>query len=374
MKRIHLILVGLLLWAGGYAQELEKFKEDGKWGFRDVAGNVVVPAKYDEAGDFSEGLAPVMLIKENKMLGVVINTRPSWGYIDKTGKEVIPLKYTHAESFSGGFARVDYDFIDKTGTEIFKPVLEPYLKQTDRLLKKGKSGLFNQEWNLKKSAKVAKRDGSFNVKSPYLIVTTKREILKYSENNIDVQMMNRVKTLIVKEDLYIYRNYQTGDYSSNNITIKSYGTTLLYFDMETKKYLGRDFVEPAWLPTYFKGTQATTFGYSEYFPLEEVVKMIESRLVAPIVSADHPVAPLATIKVIRLKSMLGAVGPYQVYINDEFVGLVKNGEILEIPVFTSHNVVIVADGIGPFEGNFTVDLEKGGYAEVYVKARKFVEK
>lgn len=376
MKIIHIVLIGLLLCAGLYAQELEKFSEAGKYGFRDEVGNVVVPAKYDKIGDFSEGLAPVMLIKEDKMLGVVLSTNQKWGYIDKTGVEVIPLKYNRAGSFSGGFARVDDDFIDKTGTEIFKPVLEPYLKQTNRLLRKCKSGMFNSEWNLKKSAKIAKRDGSFQVKSPYLIVTG-REILKYSENNIDVQMMNQVKTLIVKTDLYTVRRYQsTGVGGYSTIEKRSYGTTLIYFDMENQKYLGRDFIEPAWLPTSYTGNEATSFGHSDGFPLYEVVQKVESRLGTPTVSTapQSSLAPLATIKVIRRKSMLGAVGPYQVFINDIFVGLVKNGGTLEIPVLTSHNVVTVADGIGPFEGNFTVDLEKGEYAEVYVKARKFVKK
>jgi len=377
MKRIHIALIGLLLCTSLYAQELEKFREGQKFGFRDAAGNVIVPAKYDDVGDFSEGLAPVMILKEEKMLGVVLSTSPIWGYIDKTGKEAIPLKYTtHVGSFSGGLARVGDDFIDKTGVEIFQPVLDPYLKQANSFLKKVKSGLLNQNWDLKESVKLAKREGSFNVKSPYLIVSTRAaiEILNYSENNIDPQMMNRVKTLIFKEDMGIYRDYQEeGSAAGRTIRISSYGTTLLYFDMENKQYLGRDFIEPAWLPTFFKDTRNLSV-HQDFFPIEEAVQKVESRLGTRAISADQSLVPLATIKVIRRKSMLGAVVPYQVFINDKFVGLVNNGKTLEIPVFTSHNVVTVGDGIGPFEGNFTVDLEKGGSAEVYVKARKFVEK
>ena len=376
MKRIQITLISLLLCAGLYAQELEKFSEGGKYGFRYANGEVVVPAKYDEVGNFSEGLAPVMLIKEDKMLGVVLSTSPKWGYIDKTGEEVIPLKYDSAGSFSGGLARVGDDFIDKTGAETFMPVLEPYMKQANNLLKKVKSGLFNESWDIKKSAEVAKREASFNVKSPYLIVSTKEaiEILNYSENNIDPQMMSRVKTLIFKEDLSIYRNYQEeGSSVGRTIQISSYGTTLLYFDMDNEKYLGRDFIEPAWLPTHFKDIQTNLAGHRDSFPIEEAVQKVESRLETPTVSVDQTLAPLAIIKVVRRKSMLGAIGSYQVFINDKFVGLVGNGKTLEIPVFSSHNVVTVADGIGFFEGNFTVDLEKGGSAEVYVKARKFVK-
>ena len=82
----------------------------------------------------------------------------------------------------------------------------------------------------------------------------------------------------------------------------------------------------------------------------------------------------ATIKVIRRKSMLGAVVPYQVYINSKHVGNVKNGGTLEIPVHTSHNVVTASDGVGFFESSSTVVLEEGGGAEVYVKARQFINK
>ena len=48
---------------------------------------------YEDAKDFSDGLAPV------KMNG-------KWGYIDETGKTVIDFKYDYAGSFSEGVALV----------------------------------------------------------------------------------------------------------------------------------------------------------------------------------------------------------------------------------------------------------------------------
>ncbi|MDR1055578.1 MAG: hypothetical protein LBL90_07115 [Prevotellaceae bacterium] len=42
MKRINLILAGMLLCAGLYGQELIKFSENGKYGFCDAEGNVLV--------------------------------------------------------------------------------------------------------------------------------------------------------------------------------------------------------------------------------------------------------------------------------------------------------------------------------------------
>jgi len=81
-----------------------------KWGFIDNLGKEVIPLIYDGGvGDFSEGLARV---KSNGKLG----------FIDKIGKEIIPLKYDATSLFSGGMAMVKQNgkvgFIDKTGKEL----------------------------------------------------------------------------------------------------------------------------------------------------------------------------------------------------------------------------------------------------------------
>jgi hypothetical protein len=77
---------------------------NGKWGYIDTKGNEVVPCKYDDIGEFSEGLAAV---KEGD----------KWRYVDKTGKTILKLdkKYQTVNEFSEGLAHVGYDFIDKTG-------------------------------------------------------------------------------------------------------------------------------------------------------------------------------------------------------------------------------------------------------------------
>ena len=202
MKKIQITLLGLLLCASGFAQGVEAFSEDQKWGFRDSSGSVVVSPKYDEVYIFSEGLITVRL-------------NGKWGFVDETGNEVIPPKYENSSSFFNGVARVSLNdkwfYIDKTGEEVTI-------------------------------------DDPLSLKTP------------------------------------------------------------------------------------------------------------------------------ATIKIIRRKSMLGAVVPYSVYVNDKNVGSIKNGGTLEIQVHTSHNVVTAGDGIGVFETNSTVDLEEGGKAEVYVKARRFINK
>ncbi len=88
-----------------------RLKEGDKYGYNlESTGEIVIPLKYDNAYDFSEGLA-------------IVKLNGKYGFIDKTGKEVIPLKYDNADSFREGLAWVElngkYSFIDKTGKEVF---------------------------------------------------------------------------------------------------------------------------------------------------------------------------------------------------------------------------------------------------------------
>lgn len=79
---------------------------DYKWGFIDKTGKEVIPFNYNDARNFTEGLA-----------AVEINFK--WGFIDKAGKIIIPLQYVQTWSFSEGLAQVRLNnkigFINKTG-------------------------------------------------------------------------------------------------------------------------------------------------------------------------------------------------------------------------------------------------------------------
>lgn len=70
-----------------------------------------IPCQYDSAYPFNGGLARV--IKDGKT-----------GYVDQTGKLVIPFLYEEGEDFSDGFAYVkkgeNYFYINKTGVNQFK--------------------------------------------------------------------------------------------------------------------------------------------------------------------------------------------------------------------------------------------------------------
>lgn len=65
--------------------------KNSKYGYIDKNGKFVIKAKYDNATEFSEGLARVG--KDGK-----------YGFVDVNGKEVIPLNYTTASNFNYGYA------------------------------------------------------------------------------------------------------------------------------------------------------------------------------------------------------------------------------------------------------------------------------
>ena len=62
-------------------------KKDGKWGFIDKDGKVIIEPQYAEAHSFSNGYAAVK--KDGK-----------WGFIDKSGKLVIEAEFSDVRDFN----------------------------------------------------------------------------------------------------------------------------------------------------------------------------------------------------------------------------------------------------------------------------------
>ena len=114
-----------------FTEGLAAVQKQGAWGFIDTNGRVVIEPQFVTVGFFSDGLATF----SDKQ-------RPDKeGYIDKTGKVVIQPQFDVAEGFRNGVARVgfftlkgrllnqfadvglesDYKFIDRTGKIVPEP-------------------------------------------------------------------------------------------------------------------------------------------------------------------------------------------------------------------------------------------------------------
>ena len=95
--------------AGAFSEGRAAVKVNGKWGYIDEAGNVVIQPSYDFTLRFNEGLSSV---QKGGM----------WGYINKNGEEVVPLKYKATGYFNNGLASVllgdKWGYVDATNKTV----------------------------------------------------------------------------------------------------------------------------------------------------------------------------------------------------------------------------------------------------------------
>ena len=340
MKRVYFVLISLLIWANGYAQELSSFKEDGKYGFRDSNGKTVIPAIYKWAKEFSEDLAAVTL--DNKMGyidkngNVVIPLKYTYahdfseglaaveldnkyGFIDKNGNVVIPLKYTNARGFSEGLAVVEldnkYGFIDKSGNVVIQPrYIHAYdfsggwakvellrvdgrekwvyvdktgeLEYTSLKMKPIWENLLRFHIKQINNYRLSPVNyGSFEIKRPYLLVSAESDqredisFVRYSGNTFNEQSVDSIKFLVVKYD-YLYEEniYRTSGVGTQSIKIESYGSYLIYFDVEKKRCIGFDKMNGPDLPLLVNETPYSTIQTRRVLYADEIIKKIETRV------------------------------------------------------------------------------------------------
>jgi hypothetical protein len=104
-------------------QDFRFFLTATGYGFIDKAGKMVIPATWKDASDFSEGLAPVM--QEGSQGSPATYGRDVCGYINTKGQVVIPLKFEAVTGFSEGLAAVwtseGWGYIDKSGAWAVSP-------------------------------------------------------------------------------------------------------------------------------------------------------------------------------------------------------------------------------------------------------------
>ncbi len=150
MKRAFILFALIFISVQSFAQLKLVQAKNGKYGFVNLLGDTVVPAVYDYAENFSEGLALVKKLKGYKLIdtlghlwsldkfGKIPGLRYDWGvyhsgmpilvpiwecaYIDQTGKIALKVPYINAESFHNNVAKVyngdKYAFINRFGARV----------------------------------------------------------------------------------------------------------------------------------------------------------------------------------------------------------------------------------------------------------------
>lgn len=170
-----------------FSDGLAAVLKDGKWGFINKTGELVIPfIVNDSEGNsygphFNEGIACVEV--NNK-----------YGYINERGEFILPAIYEEAKSFSEGIAAVKKDgkwgYIDKTGKYIIEPSnidlkfsLDPFILETIHTFSEGlvfykmgdkwgfkdKNGKtviqpqFDDTWDFKGNYATVKKDGKWGL-------------------------------------------------------------------------------------------------------------------------------------------------------------------------------------------------------------------
>lgn len=92
--------------ASSYSEGLACVCLYGKFGYINIAGELVIPYRFDKAFSFTEGLA-----------AVTVNGK--WGFINHEGVSVIPYRFDGAKAFTDGLAPVFHNgkwgFVDRDG-------------------------------------------------------------------------------------------------------------------------------------------------------------------------------------------------------------------------------------------------------------------
>lgn len=110
MMKIKIVcLIVLALHFNAFAQETPKVTqlkpvyENGRWGYADQSGRVVIEARFDAALPFTDGLARVGVVNE-KLPEIQGEPNLKWGYIDERGHVRVELRYAVLRDFSEGLA------------------------------------------------------------------------------------------------------------------------------------------------------------------------------------------------------------------------------------------------------------------------------
>ncbi len=93
-------------WAGDFSEGLAPVEVEGRFGFIDTLGTIRIPTGYEFAGEFSCNRGPAL-------------QGGKWGYLDVTGRMIVPAAYDWAGPFREGLAVVaidsQYAVIDTNG-------------------------------------------------------------------------------------------------------------------------------------------------------------------------------------------------------------------------------------------------------------------
>ncbi|GAA3523366.1 WG repeat-containing protein [Aquimarina addita] len=137
-------------YALDFSEGLAAIREKGYYGYIDKTGQFVIPPNFEDAGKFKDGIA-IVTTKEDKKVYIntkgemidikleqyyklnkfneglsIIKTKNGFGYIDTKGNVVVSPQYKTAYNFENGLALVskngtNFGYINKSGKYVIEP-------------------------------------------------------------------------------------------------------------------------------------------------------------------------------------------------------------------------------------------------------------
>lgn len=180
---------------------------NNKYGYINKQGKEIVSPKYDSAGEFSEGIAPVC--KKNKC-----------GYINTNGEIVIPFKFDSAQKFSEEMAMVCQSykcgFID--------------LKGNIKILVSDK---FDDALPFKKGVSIVEKNkkyGLINKKGQIILPLKFNKLYSFSNDLCRINLKNKYGYLNNKAEIVVQPKYDYGDNFSDGLAFIEIGNKAGYIN------------------------------------------------------------------------------------------------------------------------------------------------
>lgn len=236
--------------AGVFSEGLALVKSDGKYGFIDTKGKVVIACQFELAGDFSEGLSAIQQKEKDKYL---------YGYINKEGKTVIHPQFENAWKFSDGKALVKvkdkYGFIDKDGKIDITPQFDD-------------AGFFEQGLALAKQGELwgyINKEGKFEINPQF------KEAYQFGENGLaPVRSTTNNKWGFINKEgkMAIDPQFDGVSYFIDDVAVSSLGEKYGLISAEGKYKFNPQFEDINWIPSYLSSVE------SDYFDATSLVSLI----------------------------------------------------------------------------------------------------
>jgi hypothetical protein len=230
--------------AGDFSEGLAPVVINGTWGFIDYRGKLVIPSRFDEVTYYdpddpkgiiagkpglAEGLAAVALTGK-------------WGFIDRQGRMVISPRFDGAYQFSEGLARVKIDnkwgFIDRTGKMVIPPQFKGGVERFSEGLAavwipkegsyyEGKLGFIDRQGNLVVPAKFDLR---------YFEEGTTDDFPRFSQGLARITIKDKYGFIDRQGKLVIAAKFQEAGHFAEGLAPVAVSRRAAYID-ETKKAL-----------------------------------------------------------------------------------------------------------------------------------------